>query len=151
MNCDCYYNHVRTWSPQLTQTPEWCFLFLFLATPLLAGLIILSIIHILSTHLEQLNFSVENHSSVTRKTTGLMNSALWLGHWEKRLLTCLCKTDRQQTSDIQQWLTWQTGNQSSRYLFIYFVWMEFIWFYVWSTCPCTVIYCNGWPQTSSCS
>lgn len=71
-----------------------------------------------------------------------MNSAVWLGHWQKRLLTCLCKTDRQQTSDIQQRLTWQTGNQQRRYLLIYFVWMEFIWFYVWSTCPRTVIYCN---------
>lgn len=89
------------------------------------------------------NFSVENHSSIARKTTGLMNSAVWPGHWQKRLLTCLCKTDRQQTSDIQQWLTWQTGNQQSRYLLIYFAWIKFIWFYVWSTvCPCTVIYCN---------
>lgn len=88
------------------------------------------------------NSSVKNHSLIARKTTGLMNSAVWLGHWQKRLLTCLCKTDRQQTSNIQQRVTWQTGNQQSRYLLIYFVWMEFIWFYVWSTCPCTVIYYN---------
>lgn len=26
-----------------------------------------------------------------------MNSAVWLGHWQKRLLTCLCETDIKQT------------------------------------------------------
>lgn len=75
---------------------------------------------------------------MAKKTTGLMNSSVWLGHWW-RVLTCLYKTDRQQTSDIQQWLTWQTGNQQSRYLLIYFVWIKCIWFYVWSTCPCTYL------------
>lgn len=121
----------------------------------LEALASLSIIHIWAPHLNHTVFlcfcvllirkcckiSVENPFLMGRKTTGLMNSCAGLGHW-RRVLTCLYKTDRQQTSDIQQQLTWQTGNQQSRYIPIYFVWINFIWFDVWSACPCKVIYCN---------
>lgn len=77
-----------------------------------------------------------------------MNSAVWLGQWQKILLTCLWKTDRQQTSDIQQWLIWQTGNQQSRYLLIYFVWMEVIDFMSGQLVLAQLsiaMFCNGRP------
>ncbi len=60
----------------------------------------------------------------------------------KRVLTCL--TGQTESKHLISNAELESRQEiSKRDLVIYFLWMRFIWFYVWSTCPFGVIFCKG--------